>query len=177
MGWFHRARHLIVRCSLACRGFRGLPHGWGILGPRNGGILGGGRLTWEARQLRWHRVRPIQKYGGMESLPAASEATMASPRRPRGRPPSDCVWAGAGYVNIASGEPHRAADSRERFLQWRRRYDKARYWDAAKTVRKERLARSARKRGRSPRPIQLRLDQLAVAGLRSESVTFSAQGQ
>jgi hypothetical protein len=88
---------------------------------------------------------------------------MASPRRPRGRPPMGCVWAEGRYVNIASGEPHCAADTRERFVQRRRRYDIARYWNPTKNARKQRLARSARKSGRPPRPIQTKLGELAAA--------------
>ena len=94
-------------------------------------------------------------------------AAMASLRRPRGRPPVPkapavgCVWVNGGYVDIASGEPHCAADTRERSVQRRRRYDRARYWDPMKNVRKQRLALSARKSGRPSKLIQLKLDELA----------------
>ena len=64
------------------------------------------------------------------------------------------------YVSIDSGEPHCAPQSRARFLQRRRRYDHARYWDRATHVRTRRLQRSARKSGRSPKPVQTTLDEL-----------------
>ena len=64
------------------------------------------------------------------------------------------------YVSIDSGEPHCAPQSRARFLQRRRRYDHARYWDRATHVRTRRLQRSARKSGRSPKPVQTILDEL-----------------
>ena len=88
------------------------------------------------------------------------EATSAVPRRPRGRPPGDCVWVDGGYVTADSGEPHCAAHSRERFLLRRRLYDRARYWDCTTNVREQRLERSARKSARPPRPIQMKLDEL-----------------
>ncbi len=88
-----------------------------------------------------------------------SEAAVAP--RPRGRPPKGCVWVGGCYVNAVSGEPHCAANSRERFLQRRRCYDRVRYWDPTKNTRKQRLQRSARKRGRLPKPIQMKLGELA----------------
>ena len=61
-------------------------------------------------------------------------------------------------MHLTSGEPRCQADTRDRFVQRRRRYDRARYWDPTKSVRKQRLARSARKSGRPPKPIQLKLD-------------------
>jgi hypothetical protein len=88
------------------------------------------------------------------------EAAVAS-RRPRGRPPKDCVWSDGCYISAVLGEPHCTAPGRERFLQRRRRYDKVRYWDPAKNVRKQRLERSARKSGRLPKPVQMKLDELA----------------
>ena len=70
---------------------------------------------------------------------------------------------GGHYVSVVSGDPHCNAHSRERFLQRRRRYDKARYWDPAKNVRKQRLERSTRKSGQLPKPIQIQLDEMAVS--------------
>ena len=102
---------------------------------------------------------------------------MASPRRPRGRPPLGCAWVGGHYVSVASGEPHCVAHSRERFLQRRRRYDKARYWDPAKNVRKQRLERSARKSGRLPKPIQIQLDEMAVADSRIAKPRAEQEGR
>ena len=64
-------------------------------------------------------------------------------------------------MNTVSGVPHCAAVDRELFVQRRRKYDRARYWDPAKKVRKSRLARSARKSGRPPKPIQLKLHEVA----------------
>ena len=90
--------------------------------------------------------------------------SVQSPRRPRGRPPCGCVWMKGCYVNLASGEPHCAEDARERFVQHRRRYDRARYWDPKKNVRKQRLARSTRRSGRMPKPIQATLDELMTRG-------------
>ena len=83
------------------------------------------------------------------------------PKRPRGRPPAGCIWVDGCYVNTVSGVPHCAAEDRELFVQRRRKYERARYWDPAKKVRKSRLARSARKSGRPPKPIQLKLNELA----------------
>ena len=81
-------------------------------------------------------------------------SSIESPRRPRGRPPAGYVWTGGCYVHLASGEPRCLVDTRDRFVQRRRQYDRARYWDPKKNVRKQRLARSARKSGRLPKPIQ-----------------------
>ena len=89
--------------------------------------------------------------------------SIESPRRPRGRPPCDCVWMKGCYVNLASGEPHCAEDARERFLQRRRLYDRARYWDPKKNVRKQRLVRSAHKNSRPLKPVQLKLDGFATS--------------
>ena len=77
-------------------------------------------------------------------------AIMVPPPRPRGRPPSGCQWANGGYVSTATDESHCPARSREDYLQRRRLYDKARYWNPAKNVRKQRLQRSARKSVRPP---------------------------
>ena len=85
-------------------------------------------------------------------------SSIESPGRPRGRPPAGYVWSGGCYVHLASGEPRCQADTRDRFVLRRRRYDRARYWDPKKNVRKQRLARSARKSGRLPEPIQATLE-------------------
>ena len=92
---------------------------------------------------------------------AVSAQPGIAPMRPRGRPPADCIWVDGCYVNTVSGVPHYAAEDRELFVQRRRKYDRARYWNPAKNVRKSRLARSARKSGRPPKPIQLKLDEVA----------------
>ena len=76
-------------------------------------------------------------------------------------------------MNPVSGVPHCAAVDRDLFVQRRRKYERARYWDPAKKARKSRLARSARKSGRPPKPIQLKLNELASAaqnGSRASSV-------
>ena len=91
-------------------------------------------------------------------------SSIESPGRPRGRPPAGYVWTGGCYVHLTSGEPRCQADTRDRFVQRRRRYDRARYWDPKKNVRKQRLARSARKSGRLPKPIQATLDELMTRG-------------
>ena len=96
-----------------------------------------------------------------------------APMRPRGRPPADCIWVDGCYVNTVSGVPHCAAEDRELFVQRRRKYEWARYWDPAKKVRRSRLARSARKSDRPPKPIQLKVNELASAahnGSRASSV-------
>ena len=89
----------------------------------------------------------------------------ASSRRLRGRPPHGCVWIDGYYVNMASSDPQCVADTHERFVRRRRLYDRERYWDPMKSIRKQRLARSARKRGRPPKTIQLKLDELASTEL------------
>ena len=89
----------------------------------------------------------------------AEAISVESPRRPRGRPPCGCVWMKGCYVNLASG----AEDARERFLQRRRLYDRTRYWDPKKNVRKQRLMRSAHKNSRPLKPIQLKLDGFATS--------------
>jgi len=121
--------------------------------PRHRRVLGGIRLTPRSCGSRLAAV----------FAPPRNASAMASPQRPRGRPPVGCVWMDGCYVSTASGEPHCAAHSRERFAQRRRRYDRARYWDPTKNVRKQRLERSARKNGRPPRPVQMNLEELAAA--------------
>ena len=79
------------------------------------------------------------------------------------------------YVNLASGEPHCAEDARERFVQHRRRYDRARYWDPKKNVRKQRLARSARKSGRLPKPTQATLGELMIGGPAPRQTAWSPE--
>ena len=61
-------------------------------------------------------------------------------------------------MNSEMGEPHCPGHSRERFLQRRRRYERARYWDPSTKGRKRRLARAARECGRLPKLVQLQLD-------------------
>ena len=110
-----------------------------------------------------------ERYGAMEGGEAggavgAMLSSIESPGRPRGRPPAGYVWTGGCYVHLTSGEPRCQADTRDRFVQRRRRYDRARYWDPKKNVRKQRLARSARRSGRMPKPIQATLDELMSRG-------------
>ena len=81
-------------------------------------------------------------------------------RAPRGRP-SGCKWeAGIGWIHAITGKPRDADRAREKAAAARRAYDRKRYWDPKTKVRKRRLQRSARERGRPPRPMQLRLDDL-----------------
>ena len=110
-----------------------------------------------------------ERYGAMEGGEAggavgAMLSSIESPGRPRGRPPAGYVWTGGCYVHLASGERRCQADTRDRFVQRRRRYERARYWDPKKHVREQRLARSARKSGRLPKPIQATLDELMTRG-------------
>ena len=82
-------------------------------------------------------------------------------RAPRGRPPSGCKWEAAiGWVDTITGKPRDAHCAREKAAGGRRAYDRKRYWDPKTKVRKRRLQRSARERGRPPPPMQLRLDDL-----------------
>ena len=82
-------------------------------------------------------------------------------RAPRGRPPSGCKWEAAiGWVDAITGKPRDVDRAREKAAGARRAYDRKRYWDPKSKVRKLRLQRSARERGRPPRPVQLRLDDL-----------------
>ena len=82
-------------------------------------------------------------------------------RAPRERPPSGCKWEAAiGWVDAITGKPRDADRAREKAAGARRAYDRKRYWDPKTKVRKRRLQRSARERGRPPRPMQLRLDDL-----------------
>ena len=103
---------------------------------------------------------------GGEAVGAVGEqrSSIESRRRPRGRPPAGYVWSGGCYVQLASGKPRCEADARDHLVQHRRRYDRARYWDPKKNVRKQRLARSARKSGRLPKPIQATLEELMAGG-------------
>ena len=82
-------------------------------------------------------------------------------RVPRGRPPGGCKWdASIGWVDAITGKPRDAERAREKAAGARRAYDRKRYWDPKTKVRKRRLQRSARERGRPPRPMQLRIDVL-----------------
>ena len=82
-------------------------------------------------------------------------------RAPQGRPPGGCKWEAAiGWVDTITGKPRDADRARENAARARRAYDRKRYWDPRTKVRKRRLQRSARDRGRPPRPMQLRLDDL-----------------
>ena len=101
---------------------------------------------------------------GGEAVGAVCAQQSSIESRPRGRPPAGYVWTGGCYVHLTSGEPRGQADTRDRFVQRRRRYDRARYWDPKKNVRKQRLARSARKSGRLPKPIQATLEELMAGG-------------
>ena len=82
-------------------------------------------------------------------------------RAPRGRPPGGCKWETAiGWVDAITGKPRDADRAREKAAGARRAYDRKRYWDPKTKARKRRLQRSARERGRPPRPMQLRLDDM-----------------
>ena len=105
----------------------------------------------------------------------AQRSSIESPRRPRGRPPAGYVWSGGCYVQLSSGKPRCQADTRDHFVQHRGRYDPAQYWDPKKNVRKQRLARSARKSGRLPKPIQATLDELMAGGPVPRQTTWSPE--
>ena len=82
-------------------------------------------------------------------------------RAPRGRPPSGCKWEAAiGWVDAITDKPRDVDRAREKAAGARSAYDRKRYWDPKTKVRKRRLQRSARERGRPQRPVQLRLDDL-----------------
>ena len=85
-------------------------------------------------------------------------------RAPRGRPPCGFRWdSAAGWVDDVNGKPRDADRALEAAAQARRAYDTKRYWDVRTKVRKRRLERSARERGKAPRLVQLRLDDLHAA--------------
>ena len=86
-------------------------------------------------------------------------------RAPRGRPPGGCKWEATigGWVDTSTGNTHDADSAREKAARARRAYDRKRYWDVKTKLRKRRLQRSARERGRPLRPIQLRLDDFGSA--------------
>lgn len=68
-------------------------------------------------------------------------------------------------MDVQTGQPYSAAVRREKFLQKRRCYERARYWDESGTnVRKRRLERSARQPGKKrakTKTAQLTLDEVA----------------
>lgn len=64
-------------------------------------------------------------------------------------------------MNAESGEPFCTASHKEHFLQKRRAYERHRYWDPRKGVRKRRLARSAKERRRPPKAVQSKLDEFS----------------
>ena len=148
--------------------------------PADSSILGGSLTAESCGSRTCAVVAPPEINGAMEGDEAASAAgallrSIESPRRPRGRPPAGYVWTGGCYVHLASGEPRCQADTRDRFVQRRRRYERARYWDPRKHVRKQRLARSARKSGRLPKPIQATLEELMAGGPAPGQTTWSPE--
>ena len=95
-------------------------------------------------------------------------ASMALPSAPpRGRPPTGFVWQDGRYVSVETGQPYCATHQPERFLQKRRGYERARYWDSKTRVRRRRLERSARERGKPVKLVQLELQE--VIGQRVEN--------
>ena len=94
------------------------------------------------------RVAPEKKqFSGMTALPA-----------PRGRPPAGCIWDGGRYINLETGEAFLSAVEKQRHMQRRRAYERARYWNPSTKVRLKRLERAARESGKPRRPVQLKLD-------------------
>ena len=103
-----------------------------------------------ADEGRTHCVRSIKQASNMA-------------KAPRGRPPIGCCWGGAaGWVDVATGEPHSATSTRERALRTRRAYERKRYWDTSTKVRTQRLERSAKLSGKPLPPVQLKLDALCA---------------
>ncbi len=88
---------------------------------------------------------------------------MSSLHAPKGRPPIGYVWdASAGaFLSVKTGEPFCATRRREQFLQKRRSYENARYWNSRTGVRVRRLQRSAKSRGGAVKLIQSKLSDFA----------------